>query len=58
MCQALADGQPLAVSSAHLDELCLLELFTAPINKYYRQRAVFHAHKAIHVLAAIFQEHK
>ena len=55
---ALADGQPSAVSSARSDELCLLELFTALINKYYRQRAVFHERNAIHVPTAIFQEHK
>lgn len=31
-----------AVSSACSDELWLLELFTALIDKYYRQRAIFH----------------
>lgn len=55
---ALADGQPLAMSSALLDELCLLELFIALINKYYRQWAVFHEHDAIHVHTTIFQERK
>lgn len=43
---------------ALLDELCLLELFTALVDKHSGQRAVFHEHHTLHVPAVIFQEHK
>lgn len=43
---------------ALLDELCLLELFTALVDKHSGHWAVFHEHHALHVPAVIFQEHK
>lgn len=43
---------------ALLDELCLLELFTALVDKHSGHWAVFHEHHTLRVPAVIFQEHK